>query len=206
MGVYAYLRVSTRKQEIAVQRRAIEEWASRNGISIDEWFEDEATSGGVPPLKRPGFSRLWERLKPGDTLVVFELSRLGRSLRDIVLLASELKERNVQLISIKEGIDPSNELAYTLTIGLLGILAEVERQLIRERTKAGMAAAKARGKHVGRPPKVDPSKVLALLKRGLKPREIADILGVSPSTVYSCIRRLRKAGLVERKEEWVVKA
>jgi len=207
MGVYAYVRVSTKKQDVESQKKAIEEWAAKHNLRIDRFFEDDATSGVVPPKKRPGFSKLWETLQPGDTLIVFELSRLGRSLKDIVFLAEELRERGVTLISIKEGIDPKqNPLHYKITIALMGIFAELERELIKERTKAGMAKAKAEGKHIGRPRKLDPAKVLTLLKKGLKPSEIAGILGVSKFTVYSCLRRLREAGIVEKREEWVVKA
>jgi len=206
MGVYAYVRVSTEKQDIQVQKSAILEWGEKNNIKIDNWIEDEAISGSMPPLKRPGFSTLWKLLKKGDTLVVFDLSRLGRSLRDIVFIASELRERGVKLISLKEGLDPkANELQYTITIGVLGLLAEIERQLIRERTKAGLMRARERGKKIGRPPKVDRQKLIKLLKRGLRPREIAEILGVSVRTVYSNIDRLRKAGVVEREERWIVK-
>jgi len=204
--VFAYLRVSTEEQTVESQRRAIEDWAARSGLRIDEFVEDPATSGAVPPLKRPGFSQLWARLREGDTLVVFELSRLGRSLRDIVFISSELRARGVRLVSIKEGITPESELQYTIMIGLLGILAEVERKLISERTKAGMMRAKAQGKRIGAQPKVDPAKLMTLMKRGLRPPEIAQILGVSRSTVYAALRRLRAAGLVERREEWIVKS
>jgi len=168
--------------------------------------EDPAISGAVPPLKRPHFSQLWAKLQKGDTLIVFELSRLGRSLRDIVFLTSELQAKGVRLISIKEGLTPENEFQYTIMVGLLGILAEVERKLISERTKAGMLRAKAAGKQIGAKPKVDTQKLITLLRKGLRPAEIAQVLGVSKSTVYAAIRRLQKAGLIEHKEEWAVKA
>jgi len=205
MGVYAYLRVSTEKQDLGAQKEAIMNWALKNNLTIDEFFEDEAVSGAKSPFKRPGFKKLWEKLRPGDTLIVFELSRLGRSLRDIVFLTDELRKRGVRLVSIKENLDPSNEMQYTIMIGVLGLLAEIERQLIRERTKAGIERAKKEGKRIGRPPKIDTEKLLMLLRKGLRPKEIADILGVSVRTVYSAIQRLKKAGLVERQEKWLVR-
>ncbi|RLE59124.1 MAG: recombinase family protein [Thermoprotei archaeon] len=206
MGIYAYLRVSTEKQDVTSQRKAIEDWAEENNVAIDEWFEDSAVSGSVPPLKRPAFSKLWSKLEKGDTLVIFELSRLGRSLKDIVFLADELRKRGVTLISLKEGIDPrKGDLNYNITIGIMGLLAEVERQLIRERTIAGLRRAREQGKRIGRPQKVEARKVLLLLQKGMKPSEIAKILGVSRSTIYSCLRRMRNAGIIERRNEWIVK-
>lgn len=90
-------------------------------------------------------------------------------------------------------------------IGLFGILAEIERQLIIERTKEGLAAARQKGKKLGRPRKVDPNKLLTLLKKGLKPKEIGEILGVNVRTIYANIERLKKAGIIEREERWIVK-
>jgi len=205
VAVYAYVRVSTERQSLEAQLGAIEEYCRERGIELAKVFRDEAISGARNPLERPGFKELWRVLREGDVLIVPELSRLGRSLKDIVLLASELKDRGVKLVSIKEGITPDNELQYNIMIGLFGILAEVERQLIRERTREGLLAARRRGKRLGRPPKVDKQKLLILLKRGMRPREIAEILGVSVRTVYSNIERLKRAGLVEREERWVVK-
>jgi len=205
MTIFAYLRVSTDKQTTESQKAAILEWARRNNVVIDEFVEEPDTSGAIPPLQREKFRQLWGRLKKGDTLVVFELSRLGRSLRDIVLIASELQKRGVRLVSLKENITPENELQYTITIGVLGILAEIERHLISERTKAGMLRAKQEGKRIGATPKVDEQKLLTLLERGLRPAEIADILGVSKSAVYFHIRRLQQLGLLEHRDVWIVK-
>ena len=205
---YAYLRVSTKKQTIENQKLAVMDWAMKRGIHLpaENIYYDEATSGGIHPMDRPGFKELWGKLQPGDYLIVPELSRLGRSLRDIIVIVDELRKKGVKVIFIKEGLDPdTNQMVYNISLALFGTLAEVERELIRERTKEGLARARAEGKHIGRPYKVDYDKILKLLEKGLKPREIADILGVSRNTIYSAIKRLRKAGLIEKKEYYVVK-
>lgn len=205
---YAYLRVSTKKQTIENQKLAVMDWAMKRGIPLpaENIYYDEAISGGISPKDRPGFKALWEKLQPGDYLIVPELSRLGRSLRDIVVIVDELKKKDIKLIAIKEGLDPdTNKMFYNIALAIFGALAETERELIRERTREGLARARAEGKQLGRPRKVDDAKILTLLRRGLKPREIADVLGVSRNTVYSAIKRLKKAGLIEKKEYYVVK-
>jgi len=205
---YAYLRVSTEKQTIENQKLAVMDWAMKRGITLpaENIFYDEAVSGAVNPLQRPGFKALWEKLQPGDYLIVPELSRLGRSLRDIVVIVDELKKRDIKLTAIKEGLDPdTNQMFYSVALAIFGALAEVERELIRERTKEGLARARAQGKKLGRPYKIDYDKVLKLLEKGLKPKEVADILGVSRSTVYSAIKRLKKKGLIEKKEVYIVR-
>ena len=126
-------------------------------------------------------------LRPGDVLVVWRLDRLGRSLRDLIRIADELEERSVGLRSLQEQIDTTTATGR-LFFHLMGALAEFERNLIRERTKAGLEAARKRGRKPGRKRKLSPKQIQVgktLLKDdSLTVQEIAEQLGVSPATFY----------------------
>lgn len=207
MPNYAYLRVSTEKQTIESQKMAVKKWAESRGLPLpdENIFYDEAVSGAINPFDRPGFKQLWEKLHEGDILIVPELSRLGRSLRDIITIVDELNKRSVQLIAVKEGLDPTqNQTFYKVALAIFGVLAEVERDLIRERTKEGLARARAQGKKLGRPRTVDYDKVITLLQRGMSPKEIADILEVPRTTIYTVLKRLRARGIIQKREYYIV--
>lgn len=145
--IYGYLRVSTEEQNLENQRRAISE-----RFNVDEWIE-EKKSGTINYEKR-SLGDLMERLKSDDTLVITELSRLGRSLTMIFEIVSLLKKNGVRLVAIKNNfdLDPSNknDIVSSVLMFAFGLSAQIERQLISERTKQGLAVAKAKGKRVGR--------------------------------------------------------
>ncbi len=145
--VYGYIRVSTEEQNLENQRKAILE-----RFKIDEWVE-EKRSGTVGWEKR-SLGGLFERLEGGDMLVVTELSRLGRSLTMIFEIVSLLKKSGVRLVAIKNSfdLDPANksDVVAEVLLFAFGLSAQIERQLISERTKQGLAVAKANGKRVGR--------------------------------------------------------
>lgn len=145
--VYGYIRVSTEEQNLENQKKAILE-----RFSVEEWIE-EKKSGTIGYEKR-SLGSLLERLKGGDVLVVTELSRLGRSLAMIFEIVSRLKKRGVRLVAIKNNFDmnPLNDgdIVSSVLVFAFGISAQIERQLISERTKQGLAVAKANGKRVGR--------------------------------------------------------
>lgn len=137
---------------------------------------------------RPELGRLLtETLRPGDTLVVWKLDRLARSLRHLIEVAADLKERGIGLASLTDGIDTSSS-GGMLVFHMLGAIAEFERDLIRERTKAGLAEAKRKGRTGGRPRLMDAKDILAaraLLTEGsLTSKEIAARFGVSKATLY----------------------
>ena len=137
-----YARVSTIEQNLDLQIDAL------NAASCDAIYQDEGVSG--TKAKRPGLEEALSRLKPDDTLVVWKLDRLGRSLRHLLDVICMLEERGISFMSLSDGIDattPIGKLFYQIS----GALSEYERNLISERTKAGMAAAKARGVRMGRP-------------------------------------------------------
>lgn len=152
MAIIAYLRVSTDKQDISNQRLEILSWANREGVQITDWMEREMSSRRS--AKERGLEELAGQLAAGDTLVVAELSRLGRSLGEVVQTVDKLAAAGVGLVTLKENIRVNGgkrDVQGKILVGLFGLLAEIERDLISDRTKAGLARARAEGKTLGRP-------------------------------------------------------
>ena len=178
---FGYARVSTASQDEALQLDALEQ------AGCDRVFTDHA-SGATS--SRPALDELLSRVRRGDTLVIWRLDRLGRSLRHLLEVVGELEQRGVALRSLTELIDTSSP-AGRLIFHTFGALAEFERDLIRERTKAGLAAARARGRVGGRPTVWTPEK-LELARRMLAEERavstVADVLGVSRASVYRLAR------------------
>lgn len=179
-----YARVSTGEQNLDLQRHALTE------AGCAAIFEDRV-SGALS--RRPGLNKALKRCLAGDVLVVWKLDRLGRSLLHLVSLVEELKERGVGLkVLTGEGsaVD-TTEPQGRMIFGILATLAEFERELIRERTKAGMQAAKRRGVHVGRPIKLTEdqrSQAVSMLKLGITRTEIAAVFGVHVGTLRRALR------------------
>ncbi|WP_321899801.1 recombinase family protein [Paraburkholderia heleia] len=138
-----YARVSTDGQDVALQRDSLE----RAGCTVI--YEDSGVSG--TKFSRPGLDKALQRLQQGDTLVVWRLDRLGRSLRGLVDLVHNLGQRGVEFHSITEVIDTGSP-GGVLVFHMMAALAEFERALISDRTRAGIVAARARGKKIGRKP------------------------------------------------------
>jgi DNA invertase Pin-like site-specific DNA recombinase len=144
---------------------------------------DKATGAHV---KRPELAKCLKALKAGDVLVVWKLDRLGRSLHDLIGLLDDLKTRGVAFKSVTESIDTATPTGRAMW-QMVGILAELERSLIQERTKAGRAAAQARGVKMGRKPKLTTRQVVharKLREQGESPNEVAQLLKVSRRTLY----------------------
>lgn len=145
--IYGYIRVSTEEQNLENQKKAISE-----KYEIDEWVE-EKVSGTVDYTKR-NLGELIDKLNNGDTLIITELSRLGRSISMIFDIISTLKKRNVRCVAIKNNFDmnpnDSNDIITSVIIFAFGLSAQIERQLISERTKQGLAVARAKRKRIGR--------------------------------------------------------
>ncbi|QDA32044.1 helix-turn-helix domain-containing protein [Thermococcus indicus] len=198
MTVYVYLRVSTDEQDIDSQMESVKGWLSEKGIEEFEIIKDEGVSGGIPAKKRPGFSKILEMAREGDILVVSELTRLGRSLGDVILTLNELTEKGVRVVAVKEGLDSTSDaMQFKIMTTLLALFADLEREFIRKRTREGLMRARGKGKRLGRPPVLDEGKlvtVVELYQKGFSARKIAGILNVSPSTVSRALRRLREAG------------
>lgn len=176
--LYGYARVSTVDQDPALQLDALK---AAGCVRI---FTDKV-SGKLE--RRPQLDKLLDVLLPGDVIVVWRLDRLGRSLKHLVGFLSDLGERGVEFRSLTEAIDTTTA-SGKLLFNIMGSLAEFERALIVERTQAGLAAARARGRHGGRPRKVDDAKI-NLIRQLYDSREhsveaIARMVGVGRTTVY----------------------
>jgi DNA invertase Pin-like site-specific DNA recombinase len=175
-----YARVSTGDQNPDLQLAALKR------AGCQHVFTDTATGAHV---KRPELAKCLKALNEGDTLTVWKLDRLGRSLRDLITLLDELKARGVAFRSLTEAIDTATPTGRALW-QMVGILAELERSLIQERTQAGRAAAVARGVKMGRKPKLTPHQIAharKLIEVGESPAHVARLLGVARSTLYRCL-------------------
>ncbi len=173
-----YARVSTTDQDPALQLDALK------AAGCIKTFTDRV-SGALD--SRPQLDRLLDQLRKGDTVVVWRLDRLGRSIRHLIAVVEDLAERGVGFRSLTENIDTTTS-GGKLIFHVFAALAEFERDLIRERTNAGLAAARVRGRKGGRPPVMTPEKV-KVAKQMYEAREhtvevIAKTLGVSRKTIY----------------------
>lgn len=188
-----YLRVSSRSQKVASQRREIERYLAAHSIADMRWFIDEGVSGTV--MDRPALHRLKRAIFLGkvDTVIVYALDRLARTAVEGMLLLADWLKRRVRLVVITLQLDFSGEIGQMIASLLLHI-AQMERTRTRERQAAGIAAAKATGKRWGgrRPGtglKADPKRVLQLRRRGLTNREVASALNISTRTVIRMVKR-----------------
>jgi DNA invertase Pin-like site-specific DNA recombinase len=178
-----YARVSTDEQHLGLQRDALET------AGCEVIYQDEGISGIAK--ERRGLAQALAALRAGDTLVVWKLDRLGRSLGFLCELVEQLGKQGAGFQSLTDGMDTTTH-SGKLVFHIMGALAEFERDLIRERTRAGMKAAKKRGKHVGRPRALSPAQVQhmrELLDAGKTQREVAELLGVSANTVGRELKR-----------------
>ena len=178
-----YARVSTIDQNVALQEDALQQAGCEKIIT----GSPRLTRSAARVALRPGLSQVRNLLRSGDTLVVWRLDRLGRSLKDLIAWTNYLDEEGVGLVSLQETINTTTPTGK-LVFHLFGVLAEFERNLIRERTMAGLSAARARGRQGGRP------KALSLEKRQLlrklyedknySVKAICQMLGISKPTLY----------------------
>ncbi len=177
-----YARVSTEEQNLDLQLDALQ------AVGCTMIYQDEGISGTVK--ERAGLAQALEALGTEDILVVWKLDRLGRSLGFLCSLIEELGKQRTGFISLTDGINTATS-GGKLVFHIMGALAEFERDLIRERTKAGMQAARKRGKHVGRPRSLTSQQVThahELLDAGKSQREVAQLFGVSPNTMGRAVK------------------
>lgn len=174
--ILGYARVSTEDQDLAGQRQRLTE------AGAVRTFED-VVSG--KQFDRPGLDQLLDHARPGDTLCVVRLDRLCRSLKELLEAVDDLKRREVNFLSLEEKIDTASA-AGELIFHVFGAIAHFERRLIGERTRDGLAAARARGARAGRPP-LDQQKIVAgraLVDSGMSTTAAARHLGLGRSTLY----------------------
>jgi len=183
-----YARVSTTDQNLELQTDAL-----RQG-GCAKIFEDKRSGAS---FERPGLTAALNYVRKGDTLVVWRLDRLGRSLRHLIETVAYLEEQGIAFKSIQESIDTTTS-GGRLVFQIFGALAEFERNLIRERTQAGLQAARARGRNGGRPKTLDDKKTaLAYRLYDEKKHSIAELcqmLGISKPTLYAYLRRRTGGG------------
>jgi DNA invertase Pin-like site-specific DNA recombinase len=196
METIAYLRVSTEGQDLDQQRLAILDYAQKNRVTVDKFVKTKRSSQHA--AQKADLVRIIEGLQPGDRIIVSELSRFGRSLNQILQIIDLLIQREVRLVAIKEAIrfEGKQNLQTKAMIALFGLFAEIERDLIAERTKEGLAAAKAQGKRLGRPKgalsksKLDgkEDEIRSLLQKQVSKASIARIMDVSQTTLHHFIK------------------
>lgn len=201
MRLLGYTRVSTASQDAQLQLDAL----VNAGVQKRDVFAD-VTSGSRTAIERPGMKRLLDYLESGDTVVVWRIDRLGRSLIDVLNTVNLLRDQGVKIQSLSDGIDPETTTGR-LMLGMLATLAEYERELITERVNAGIAAAKQNGTRFGRPP-IEPAVIAEKLKiaqdarkKGRTAAEAASLVGWSRATLYRHQQAQR-----ERNQEGMVPA
>lgn len=181
--LFGYARVSTDDQNLDMQIDALLKF----GVPRDRILTDKAS--GSTTAGRPGFTNALKAMRPGAGLVVWRLDRLGRNLSELIFTADLLRKREAQLISLNEHLDTSTATGK-LMFHLIGMFAQFERDLISERTKAGLAAAKARGQVLGRQTVLDPgsderAEVVQMLAQGISLLQISKQTGISKSRLYN---------------------
>jgi Site-specific recombinases, DNA invertase Pin homologs len=174
-----YIRVSTIDQNLDLQRDALE----GAGCERKRIYQDKLSGRTT---KRPGLDEALGQLRPGDVFVIWKLDRLGRSVKGLVDFVAELESRGVQFKSLTDGIDTTTPTGRFF-FHVMASLAQMERELTAERTKAGLDAARKRGRVGGRKRAMTKSKLESakkLLKDGVPPKDVAQNLGVSVPTLY----------------------
>lgn len=197
MSVIGYIRVSSNKQTHEHQRFEIEQFAKNTGILIDKWVEETISSR--KPLHKRQLGELLETLQDGDILIAAEISRLGRSLLEVMKILEICLNKNCQVWTIKENYRLGNDIQSKVMAFAFGLSAEIERNLISQRTKASLDSIKAKGKKLGRPfaaqsKKLKLSKnakrVKELLDKGVSKSQIARIMDVQTITLRRFIQRM----------------
>jgi putative DNA-invertase from lambdoid prophage Rac len=190
--VFAYCRVSTSDQTTDNQVREV----AQAGFAVDpRRFVMETISGSVPTSERPGFNRLVDKMEQGDVLVVTKLDRLGRNAMDVRATVEALAGMGVRVHCLALGGIDLTSPAGKMTMGVIAAVAEFERDLLIERTQAGLARAKAEGKVMGRPSSLSPKHVEEVRQR-LAGGEAVAALARAYDTSRQTIMRVRDAGAV----------
>ena len=194
--VYAYLRVSTGKQDGQNQRVGVDALATARGLHIDEYIDDEGVSGTVEPEKRE-LGKLLGKLKRGDVLLAGEISRLGRSIFMIFRILEYCMNNGITIMTAKDGYTLGNDIQSKVMAFAFGLSAEIEREMISRRTKEALALRKSQGVHIGR---IKGSKnsynkitgkedwIKEQLQKGIPKSQIARILKIDRTTLWRCMK------------------
>ena len=182
MKVFGYGRVSTHQQTTENQRLEL----LNAGFQIDYWYADIGISGKTAASQRPQFSLLLEKIRDGEILVVSKLDRLGRDAIDVLQTVRSLSQRQIQVIVLQLGKIDLNSATGRLLLTMLTAVAEIERDLLIERTQAGLARAKSEGKTLGRPSKTSQEQrheIIQKLNNGVSVSEVARLYDVSRANI-----------------------
>jgi putative DNA-invertase from lambdoid prophage Rac len=182
MATFAYGRVSTKDQTTENQRFDIE----KAGFNVDYWFADEGVSGKTHASQRPQFKSLLGQIRDGETLVVAKLDRLGRDAQDVGATIKALAARKIEVIVLQLGKLDLASPAGKLMLNMLAAVAEMERDLLVERTQSGLARAKSEGKILGRPTKTTDcqrAEIIDLRKNGASVSALSRAYGISRASI-----------------------
>lgn len=191
MSIIGYIRVSSQKQTLEHQHYEIEQFAKKNKIKINQWVEEKVSSRKA--LKNRKLSGLLDSLQENDILIACEISRLGRSLLEVMRILEICLSKNCQVWTLKENYRLGNDIQSKVLAFAFGLAAEIERNLISQRTKSSLANLKASGKKLGRPFSAESkklklsksvNKIQQLLSKGFSKTEIAHKLNVQRSTLH----------------------
>jgi len=200
--VFLYLRVSTSDQNIESQKFALLDYCTRQGLNNYEMFIDHGISGAKE--SRPALNDMMARVenKECSQVIVFSFSRFARSVSHLLKALQKFREKNVRFVSTTEQLDTNSPMGLAL-FTILGALAQMEREIIRNRVIAGLQNAKMKGKKIGRERKRNDALIHSLLSAGLSFREIARIARCSHGSVSASKRELltKKAGLKDQEEQ-----
>lgn len=185
---FGYARVSTQDQNLDLQIDALTKFG------CDKYFHEKISGKNK---ERPELNKLIAQLRPGDTVVVWKLDRLGRSIRDLIELVENFKLNEVNFVSIQDNID-TNSAMGRFTFNLFASLAQFEREIIRERTKAGLSSARAKGRKGGRPSGLSKEKVKVaeqikvLFDSGRDIADLKETFKISQATIYRYINLINE--------------
>lgn len=192
MAVFGYGRVSTVGQTVENQRLELEQ----AGVSREFWYADEGVSGAIPAMQRPQFKVMLDRIRPGETLFVGKLDRLGRDAIDVLQTVKALGERQIGVKVLNLGGVDLTSPAGKMLLHMLAAVAEMERDLLVERTQAGLQRAKAEGKKLGRRPSTTAKERESIRQRLAAGESVAAVArghGLSRATVAT-IRDQQEGG------------
>ena len=197
MSVIGYIRVSSNKQTVEHQRFEIQNFAHREGLKIDVW--EEETISSRRPLSKRKISEVMQMAKDKDIIIACEISRFGRSISEVLHILEVFLNKGCQVWTIKENYKLGNNMQSKIVACIFGLAAEIERNLISERTKSSLANIRASGKKLGRPIKSEnkklklsrnQKKIKLLLDEGFSKSKIAKMMGVQRSTLNRFIKRV----------------
>ncbi|MBR2922776.1 MAG: recombinase family protein [Alphaproteobacteria bacterium] len=197
MAIIGYIRVSSNKQSCEHQKHELTQFAAQQNINIDQWVEETISSR--KPLKKRKLGELLETIQPNDILIAAEISRLGRSLLEVMHILEICLNNNCQVWTLKEHYRLGNDIQSKVMAFAFGLSAEIERNLISQRTKASLDNIRAKGKRLGRPVSAQSKKlklaknkkrIRKLLDAGISKYKIAKLMEVQPMTITRFVSRM----------------